>query len=199
MEKLEDYIFYFENYVPVDLCNQLIEEYKEAEELEPAAIIDEVENKNGAYKDLRDCMVMNMSADDSLKKSMHRKDMDTKLFQCITKGYHNYKDNIPFTKKLSLDQHAQDTGYEFLKYTVNGKFVEHSDYFRNSQRVLSVSLLLNDEFKGGEFVFFANQKNQKIIKQKPGSLLFFPSNFLYPHQIMPIYQGIRYAVVSWFI
>ena len=104
-------IFYFENFVPIDLCNQLIEEYKEADELVPAEITDQVENKHGAYKNLRDCMVMNMSADDSLKKSMHRKDMDTKLFQCITKGYHNYKDNIPFTKKLSLDQHAQYTGY----------------------------------------------------------------------------------------
>ena len=35
------------------------------------------------------------------------------------------------------------------------------------------------------------------IKLGKGSIVFFPSNFMYPHGIQPITKGTRYSIVSW--
>ncbi len=32
---------------------------------------------------------------------------------------------------------------------------------------------------------------------KTGDMIIFPSNFLYPHQVMPVTKGERYSIVSW--
>jgi predicted 2-oxoglutarate/Fe(II)-dependent dioxygenase YbiX len=57
---------------------------------------------------------------------------------------------------------------------------------------------LNDEYTGGELIF-SDQKNKEIKKFKlqEGSIVFFPSNFLYPHGIQPITKGKRYSIVAW--
>ena len=57
---------------------------------------------------------------------------------------------------------------------------------------------LNDEYEGGDLVF-RDQKNLEIkrLKLTAGSIIFFPSNFMYPHSIEPITKGTRYSIVAW--
>ena len=57
------------------------------------------------------------------------------------------------------------------------------------------SFVLNDDFTGGEFSFFNQQVKYKIPK---GGALLFPSTFLYPHAVLPVTEGTRYAVITWF-
>jgi predicted 2-oxoglutarate/Fe(II)-dependent dioxygenase YbiX len=59
--------------------------------------------------------------------------------------------------------------------------------------VLSVVGALNDNYKGGEFVMFEDTH----IPLPAGSVMVFPSVFLYPHRVEPITEGIRYSLVSW--
>tara|TARA_R110000782_G_scaffold171916_1_gene263612 strand:+ start:98 stop:640 length:543 start_codon:yes stop_codon:yes gene_type:complete len=59
------------------------------------------------------------------------------------------------------------------------------------QRKLSVSILLNDDFEGGEFDF----ESQDNVLTKKGSILVFPS-FL-KHRVRPVTQGTRYSAVNW--
>jgi predicted 2-oxoglutarate/Fe(II)-dependent dioxygenase YbiX len=59
--------------------------------------------------------------------------------------------------------------------------------------ILSVICLLNDDYEGGELVFFED----KILTPSQGDVIIFPSNFLFPHEVKPITKGIRYSVVSW--
>ena len=54
--------------------------------------------------------------------------------------------------------------------------------------------IINDNFKGGEFAFFGGE--YKIPKKK-GSALIFPSNFCYPHAVLPVSGGDRHAVITW--
>jgi predicted 2-oxoglutarate/Fe(II)-dependent dioxygenase YbiX len=60
---------------------------------------------------------------------------------------------------------------------------------------LSVLLYLNDDYEGGEIEF-----RQSGLKFKPeaGSVLFFPSNFLYVHEVYPVTRGPRYALPNWY-
>jgi len=59
--------------------------------------------------------------------------------------------------------------------------------------ILSIVGVLNDDYKGGEFIMFDNYE----IKFKAGDLIIFPSIFLYPHLVKPVKKGIRYSFVSW--
>ena len=54
---------------------------------------------------------------------------------------------------------------------------------------------LNDDYEGGEFAFFDRQLKYKLNK---GDVLMFPSTFMYPHEVMPVTQGTRYSIITWF-
>ena len=88
----------------------------------------------------------------------------------------------------------------FNRYEKNKKMAEHCDHIQSifdgnikGVPILSMLGILNDNYKGGEFIMFEN----KIIKLKQGDLLIFPSNFLFPHKVEPVLKGIRYSYISW--
>ena len=58
--------------------------------------------------------------------------------------------------------------------------------------VLSIVGVLNDDYKGGEFIMFDDYE----IKFKSGDLVIFPSVFLYPHLVKPVKKGIRYLYLG---
>jgi len=55
---------------------------------------------------------------------------------------------------------------------------------------LSFSILLNEDFKGGEFVM-----NDIVPLNKTGQILIFPSTI--KHKVNPVTQGTRYSLVGW--
>jgi hypothetical protein len=92
------------------------------------------------------------------------------------------------------------TNIRFNRYEKNKKMAEHCDHIQSifdgtikGVPTLSVLGILNDNYKGGEFIMFEN----KVIKLKQGDLLIFPSNFLFPHKVEPVLEGIRYSFISW--
>lgn len=57
--------------------------------------------------------------------------------------------------------------------------------------VYSLCTYLNDDYEGGELYF----PNQDItIKPKAGSLVMFPSQMPYVHEVKPVTNGVRYMV-----
>lgn len=59
--------------------------------------------------------------------------------------------------------------------------------------VLSMILCLNDDYEGGELVFWDDYK----VKPPAGSIILWPSLFLYPHGVDEVTSGLRYSAVSW--
>jgi predicted 2-oxoglutarate/Fe(II)-dependent dioxygenase YbiX len=103
-----------------------------------------------------------------------------------------YKAKFPLLKTEYLNQ------IDLLKYEVGGKYEKHVDHFFGSSRTLSFILNLNEEYEGGDFVFYDQKENEvKKIKCNTGTVIFFPSNFLYPHSVQPITKGTRYSIVGW--
>jgi len=67
-------------------------------------------------------------------------------------------------------------------------------------RKLSMSVMLNDNFEGGEFEFASYNRGKCTItpiKATTGSILVFPSSM--EHRVAPITKGTRYSVVCWFL
>jgi len=87
---------------------------------------------------------------------------------------------------------------DLLKYEEGGKFDCHVDTSTDPTRILSVIFNLNKDYEGGDLVF-EDQKNNiiKQIKLQTGSVVFFPSNFMYSHGVTPVTKGTRYSIVAW--
>ena len=69
-------------------------------------------------------------------------------------------------------------------------------------RKLSMTILLNEDYKGGQFQIRSWGRNNKpkittIPISSRGSIVVFPS-FLY-HRVKPVTKGIRYSMVAWFL
>ena len=112
--------------------------------------------------------------------------------QEITRLYSFYKAKFPMMESNKINQ------IDLLKYSVGGKYEVHTDHFTTSVRNLSVIINLNEGYEGGDLVFTnQQQKEVKRMKLGKGSIVFFPSNFMYPHCIEPITKGVRYSIVSW--
>ena len=103
-----------------------------------------------------------------------------------------YKGKFPKNLSKKLEQ------IDLLKYSVGGKYEVHTDHDVTVPRTLSVIMNLNNDYEGGDLVFTDQKENDiKRLKLEKGSIVFFPSNFLYPHKIDPITKGTRYSIVAW--
>jgi predicted 2-oxoglutarate/Fe(II)-dependent dioxygenase YbiX len=86
------------------------------------------------------------------------------------------------------------------RYEENKVMKEHCDHIhslfsgdRKGIPILSVLGIINDDYTGGELVFFEDQ----VLPLSKGQIVVFPSNFLYPHRVDPVKSGIRQSFVSW--
>jgi len=89
---------------------------------------------------------------------------------------------------------------DLLKYKVGGKYEVHTDTMTDNTRNISVIINLNDDYEGGELLFVNPMKYSEEIKKtklKKGTIVFFPSSFMYPHGIQPITKGTRYSIIAW--
>tara|TARA_E500000318_G_scaffold106688_1_gene114973 strand:- start:2033 stop:2611 length:579 start_codon:yes stop_codon:yes gene_type:complete len=86
-----------------------------------------------------------------------------------------------------------------LKYEETGFYKFHTDHHFNFPRTLTAIILLNNDYKGGELEFGYSHNHESFLKIEPkvGRLILWPSNFLFPHRVNPVSEGIRYSLVSW--
>ena len=112
--------------------------------------------------------------------------------QEIERLYIFYKAKFPKMLSSKINQ------IDLLKYLPGGKYEIHTDHYTTTARHLSIIMNLNDDYKGGDLIF-TDQKEKEIkrLKLGKGSIVFFPSNFMYPHSIQPITKGTRYSIVAW--
>jgi hypothetical protein len=81
----------------------------------------------------------------------------------------------------------------FVKYGPNQHFQEHHDNGYSYNCVVSLVAYPNDDYLGGELYF---RLQELKIKPRAGDLYVFPSNFMYPHQSMPVESGTKHSIVT---
>jgi len=186
MNELKEYILVLEDIIPENLCDDILKEYKNSNEWANSLLDNEKLNK-----EIRNCTFIGISLNEIIEKNKNeRKILDDKVFQSTKKAIKIYNE------KFKQAHISKDSGYQLLKYEKGGFYTQHVDSFTNTLRTISCSFILNNDFKGGEFSFF---DNKIIYPLKKGSAIMFPSNFLYPHSVLPIISGTRYSIVTWFI
>ena len=184
---LEQYIHIFEDIVSEELCDKIIKEYASVDEWRDTSIGSE----GSINKSIRNCKQIYISSENVLEKNFQlRKEIDNKIHQSVHNIIEKY---VKIHKDFSVDI---DTGYNLLRYNEGDFYIEHTDSFKEQQRSLSCSLQLNDNYVGGEFALFGREI---MIRSKKGSAIVFPSNFMYPHEIMPVLEGTRYSIITWLV
>jgi len=113
------------------------------------------------------------------------------LFDGLEKGLKHYFSLYPYAEK---NIKSREKTMHLLKYKESGFLPAHSDHGISS-RVLSALLYLNDDYEGGNIRFPHAEIN---IKPEAGSLLFFPSNFVYVHEVDAVTSGTRYSLPNWY-
>ena len=116
-----------------------------------------------------------------------------------------WKYNITGAETMQITRYKKGGFYCFHK---DGKGDHLSAYnmpdnkfMHGCVRKLSMTILLNDNYEGGEFEFVTYNKEKCEITvpefNKIGSIVVFPSDM--EHRVAPVTKGIRYSLVVWFL
>ena len=108
----------------------------------------------------------------------------------------DYFSDLGYTKDLLPEKH----GFEELrikKYDVGDAFDRHVDVadYNSARRWVAFQVYLNDNFKGDETEFYSFEK---IIKPKTGRVLVFPPLWTFPHAGLPVLEGTKYILTTYF-
>ena len=76
-----------------------------------------------------------------------------------------------------------------------------NEFMHGKVRKLSMTILLNGNYQGGEFQFTHSSKLENSIStpefKNAGSIIVFPS--FMEHRVAPVTKGTRYSMVAWFL
>jgi predicted 2-oxoglutarate/Fe(II)-dependent dioxygenase YbiX len=186
MKNINDYIFVFEDVIAHALCDDILSEFSNEEEWTKTVV------GNGRIDDkIRTAETVIISYPHVIEKNFKvRTQLDKSIFDSAALAIKKYN------KKFDHCKIQEDSGYELLRYKQDQFYVQHTDSFKGRPRAVSCSFILNDDYEGGEFAFFDRELKYKL---KKGSCIMFPSNFMYPHEIMPVTSGTRYSIITWFV
>jgi len=186
LNSLASYIKIYDDILTKEECDYIISEYKDAAEWRTSEI-----GVNGNQNtSVRNCDIINISLGHVIASNQDvRKKIDDILFNKSADAAKKYIVDFPECFLQS------DSGYDLLRYQEGGYYIQHTDSFKTQPRTISMSFNLNDDYVGGEFAFFDREMQ---IRTRPGSVIVFPSNFMYPHEVMPVVKGTRYSIVTWF-
>jgi predicted 2-oxoglutarate/Fe(II)-dependent dioxygenase YbiX len=186
MHNILDYIIVIENAVPDSLCDAILQEYKNSDEWKMGYMNGEIR------EDLRNCKNIPISEELVIKHNQQtRNEIDIKLFNIASSAITSY---IQKFKTFNIEK---DEGYTLLRYETGQYIKSHIDTGSSelNKRKISCSFCLNDNYSGGEFAFF---NKEYILKLKKGSILLFPSNFMFPHEVLEVTSGTRFSIITWF-
>ena len=182
---LQHYVKQFKGRIDKNLCDTLVREI-DTIQFKQHTFYDA---RTGEFKPRSGSQELSMSYDDCPSKSI-----------LSEKIWHIIKDYLIY---IEMPWYTHWSGYttpRFNKYDQDKKMALHCDHIQSmfdgekkGIPILSVLGVLNDDYKGGEFIMFDDTE----IKFDKGDVIVFPSLFLYPHKVEPVKSGTRYSYISW--
>jgi hypothetical protein len=168
-----------------DICKRTIEE------------IEKLNWDQHIFYNTLDKTSIHLSGDKELDVAYGQCSTKKDIMQSIWQAYYNYVEELNFPW---FDGWSGFSEVRFNRYRETTLMAEHCDHIttlfdgeRKGIPTLTALGSLNDDYEGGELVFFQDQ----VVSLKAGEILVFPSCFLFPHRVEPVTKGIRYSFVSW--
>ncbi len=187
---LEKYIGIFDDVIPSTILESFSKICKESEHFKNADIIQD-SIKGGARVDtsIRKTLTWPVASSSKKLTDVHWAHLFRYFFN---KGIEKYLKDIDSGIMFEIND------VQILKYTIGGHYKIHVDHASIIPRTISCIFLVNDDYKGGELVFkFPSNEKFYMINKVKNRMIIWPSNFLYPHSVLPVTEGERYSVVAW--
>ena len=133
-----------------------------------------------------------LSTQYNIKKNKESTSIPDDIRALVNFKIHNnlYIDSVISPKRVSLNFYNE--------YGAGDYYNKHVDSFKATPKQKNIffdygfSLCLNDDYEGGEIII-CNRK----FETKAGSAIVFPSNFMFPHEVLKVTKGIRYSITCW--
>jgi Rps23 Pro-64 3,4-dihydroxylase Tpa1-like proline 4-hydroxylase len=185
---LEKYVKVYDNILKLETLQNLIRFSKKIN-FKAAKVGD----KGDVVKHIRDVTLYHLASEEKSNTGIHWYNLLSYIqlnycnhYRTQTDIHENYP---PITNVLQMD---------YLRYEKNSHYQFHADQMKSQNRFLSCIFLLNNDYEGGQLCFKDKITNvEKEVEVKPGRLVIWPSNFLFPHAVKPVTKGIRYSIVTW--
>lgn len=154
-------------------------------------IISVTENTGMLTPEVMHSTLPNQTAEIWFKQTLLQKDFPIELLSTIQRkldiALHEYQRHIGHTYKFTYP-FCYEADTFIRKCEPGGARPEHID-----SCCVAASVVLNDNFDGGELEFFAGEL---CVRPAKGSVVMFPANFMYPHAVKRILSGTRYAIIN---
>lgn len=188
--KIKDLIYRQNNFVPKDKCGYFIkvfEKHKDKCHFESSVKFNE-EHNNKKVTDNYESLNLSRSEFYKIDEIKEAADLAAFYISIVVLNYINYlKINI---SKFITDKFMNKTSnIRILKYSKGSQIIDHLDV--NSDIRASCTLNLNEEYTGGEFIFFSGKHVETF---KTGDAMVFPAEPIWIHGTKPILSGTRYAI-----
>jgi hypothetical protein len=197
---MKELIFEIENSLSKEECDKIIRFFEEKKERQYEGIV-------GSHFKTRVDKTVKLTMDMALHSCNDFQETVNLLLYKVHEGLNKYIENIdPEFNIYFFDRIFTNVTYNSLlihKYFKNqGHFYYHNDFSidhveenrdKYKFRILNYLFYLNDVDEGGETEFFSNT----TVKPTCGKLLFFPSEWFYPHKgCIPISND-KYVIAGW--
>ncbi len=186
---LDHYIKVFDNIFPEDVLENFLRICKESKNFEDAGIIGnkDLHTINKKIRNTFTWAPKNMDV-----KSLTEVHWTNLLISAFTKNITNYQSALEIEGTFSVND------VQILKYITGGHYKIHTDHAATIPRTYSCIFLVNDDYEGGDLIFkFPGYEDNFKIEKCKNRMIVWPSNFLYPHSVLPVIKGERYSVVAW--
>lgn len=186
-EKITDYIKVF-NIIPENICKDLINSIEMQEWRSHSwynVVLDEVGSEETKELDVTECTTDNFNI----------------LRPFIIESGRLYNSAFAIEKKRLNQLIFEFSIPRFNRYRKDQIMRVHYDHIHslfdgNKKGIPVLSFIgnLNDNYEGGELVFFDGEYKLNL---KAGDICIFPSCFMYPHEVYEVTKGTRYSFVVW--
>jgi hypothetical protein len=175
-----EFIRLYENALPKDFCEHLIEKFEEDDRKGPGRVAD------GVVPRIKKSTDLNISIEGWEEEN---KTLFSNLGDYIVKYTEEF---FPLCNVNVID--AQDLGYQIQKTDSEGYYIWHNDAATHDgrNRLLTFIWYLNTVTEGGETEFL-----DQMIKPTQGTLLIFPSTWTFAHRGLPPKSGLKYICTGW--
>lgn len=183
---LRSYLKIYKNSLSPELCKETVEQLESAE-WKLHSFYNYAQKRSTSYE-----KELSVSRSEILSQSI--------IMKCIWDTlYKHFNEDMKFADKWFVNWNGFTT-VRFNKYDTGTQMKIHCDHIqsvfdgnRKGIPILSILGALNDDYEGGDLVFW----EKEVIPLKAGDIMVFPSNFLYPHEVKEVTSGTRYSFVSW--
>ena len=187
---MQEYILEARKLIPEHICKKFILYFDEEHYLKDAQTVG-LKKDATVDKEVRNCQTSHLSA---ISLSFGQKTVLNYIKSKIFDVGKVYEQRFPRFNLSKLNQ------IDLLKYKANAHSAGYKWHIdasgKTAERIVSISICLNNDFKGGEFMFDLPE-GEKQYPQNVGDLIMFPSNFMFPHQVNKVKEGTRYAIIAW--